>query len=372
MRILLVSLFILVAFVFCTNRQSEEISIDDKIGQMIMIGFPGTEIHSSSKVIRDIKLFHVGGVILFDYDVPSKSRPRNIESPEQLKLLIENLQNSSATPLFIAVDQEGGRVSRLKTRYGFPSSVSAEHIGIINKSDTSHFWASRTADMLRTANFNMNFAPVVDVNTNPDCPVIGKIERSFSVNPAIVSHEAKIVIDEHKKKKIICALKHFPGHGSATGDSHIGFTDVSETWQPLELNPYKILINNNDCDMIMTAHVFNSQLDGKYPATLSKKTVSNLLRDSLGYSGVVISDDMNMGAIADNYSIEFAIEYAVNAGIDIIMFCNNSTTYDPDMPEKVFTIFKELVESGKISEDRINESYNRIIELKKKYGIIDN
>ena len=372
MRILLVSLLLLVTFMFCTNSKSEEIGLDEKIGQMIMIGFQGTEIHSSSYILRDILLYNIGGIILFDYDVPSKSRPRNIESPDQLKLLIDNLQNASKVPLFISVDQEGGMVSRLKTRYGFPSSISAEHIGIVNNNDTSHFWASRTASMLSKMHFNMNFAPVVDVNTNPDCPVIGKIERSFSGNPDIVSHEAKIVIDEHRKKSIICALKHFPGHGSAKEDSHIGFTNVSETWQPLELNPYKTLIYNSDCDMIMTAHVFNSQLDAEFPATLSTKTVSNLLRDSLGYLGVVISDDMNMGAIADNFSMEFTIEHAVNAGIDIIMFCNNSTVYDSDMPKKVFAIFKELVESGKISEDRINESYNRIIELKKKYGIIQN
>ena len=362
---------IMILFTACTGENEKKVSLDTKIGQMIMIGFRGTEIDSNSKIAKDIKKYNPGGIILFDYDVPSKSRPRNIISKSQLASLVDKVQELSDIPAFISIDQEGGKVSRLKERYGFPSSESAEHIGLINNVDTSVYWSSRTATTLQSVNINMNFAPVVDVNINPDCPVIGKLERSFSANPEIVSAQAKIVIDEHRKKDIICALKHFPGHGSAHSDSHAGFTDVSETWQESELIPYKELIASGDCDMIMTAHVFNSNLDSLYPATLSKNVVSTLLRDSLGFAGLIISDDMNMGAIANNYSMSFAIERAINAGIDIILFSNNSNTYDPEMPDEIFTIIKKLVTSGKISEERIDESYERIMKMKKKYHITE-
>lgn len=362
-------MLIVINFTGCKGKK-HNISIDKKIAQMIMIGFNGTELSSESEIGKDIEKYNFGGVILFDYDVPSKSHPRNITSRFQLLNLINSIQELSDIPAFIAIDQEGGKVSRLKTSYGFPSSESAEHIGRINNTDTSIFWAERTAKLLESLGINMNFAPVVDVNINPECPVIGKLGRSFSSNPDIVTSEAKIVIDEHRKKNIICALKHFPGHGSAHSDSHAGFTDVSDSWQEVELIPYKHLISAGDCDMIMTAHVFNEQLDSLYPATLSEKVVKGLLRDSLGFEGFIISDDMNMGAIADNYSMSFAIEYAINAGIDILLFSNNSNTYDPKMPEKIFNIVKELLVSGKISEKRINESYSRIIKMKKKYGIV--
>ena len=305
------------------------------------------------------------GVILFDRDVALASPVRNIESPAQVKSLINTLKSYTRVPLFVAVDQEGGFVARLKQKYGFPYNVSQQYLGNLNNDDSTRFYGHQTANTLIEAGFNLNFAPVVDLNINPENPVIGKIERSFSAKPDIVVHHAGLMIKEFHNQNIMSSLKHFPGHGSSTSDSHQGLTDVTNTWSEIELEPYRRLISGGFDDMIMTAHIYNGKLDENYPATLSNKIITGILRNQLQYKGVIVSDDMNMKAITEYYGLEKAIELSINAGVDILIFANN-LIYDEEIAIKAQQIIKDLINSGKIKRTRIEESYNRIMKLKQK------
>ncbi|HPQ44918.1 MAG TPA: glycoside hydrolase family 3 N-terminal domain-containing protein, partial [Syntrophales bacterium] len=235
-------------------------SLDTKIGQMIMIGFRGLSVDETSPVIVDIQKRHIGGVILFDYDVPSKSPVRNIESPPQVKSLVKALQEASTLPLFIAIDQEGGRVSRLKEKFGFAPTVSEQYLGSINDCDVTRQHSETTARTLADLGINVNFAPVVDLDRNPGNPVIGKLERSFSSDPNTVVKHSIICIEMLHKHGILSAIKHFPGHGSSSADSHKGFVDVTESWSADELKPFDAIIQSGICDMVMTAHIFNARL----------------------------------------------------------------------------------------------------------------
>jgi beta-N-acetylhexosaminidase len=205
----------------------------------------------------------------------------------------------------------------------------------------------------------------VDLNTNPDNPIIGQLERSFSADPDIVTNHALEFIRAHHEQGVLCTLKHFPGHGSSADDSHLGLVDVTDTWARTELEPYANIVQAGETDAIMTAHVFNANLDPEYPATLSKPTITGILREELDYNGVVISDDMQMGAIANHYGFEPAIQATIEAGVDIIAIANNSV-YEEGIAGRTVALIKQLVRDGKISEARINESYQRIQRLKGK------
>jgi beta-N-acetylhexosaminidase len=275
------------------------------------------------------------------------------------------LQQLASTPLLIAIDQEGGRVNRLKEKFGFPPTVSAQSLGAANDPGATRRQAEQTATTLARLGINLNFAPVVDLNTNPENPVIGKLERSFSADSATVTWQAQVWIEAHHQHGILCALKHFPGHGSSRADSHLGFVDVTETWTRAELEPYRQLIQAGLADVIMTAHIFNAKLDPNVPATLSRPVLTGILRGELGYQGVVVSDDMQMKAISAHYGLESAIQQAVNAGVDILVFGNNSL-FDPEIAQKAISILRQSVKEGIISQGRIEESYQRIVRLKKR------
>ncbi len=369
MKIFLLLTLISVSFLTfsCSDNNpiSPELELDREIGQMLLIGFRGLAVDAASPIIKDIASGRIGGVVLFDRDVALNSSTRNIESPQQVQTLITQLQSYSRIPLLVSVDQEGGYVARLKSKYGFSANVSQAYLGTINNPDSTRFYGRITAETLHKMGFNVNFAPVVDLNINPNNPVIGKIDRSFSIDPEIVVNNAAILIDEFKKQNINSTLKHFPGHGSSASDSHLGLTDVTNTWQESELKPYKELISKDYQGMIMTAHIFNSKLDPDYPATLSNKIINGILRKQLGFDGVIISDDMNMKAITDFYGLEKAIELSINAGVDILVFANN-LTYDESIAIKATNIIKNLIKSGQIPESRIQESYLRIQKLKSK------
>lgn len=360
----------LLAFIISTatiscGQSSEEVDLDTQIGQMLMIGFRGLEVDDQHPIIQDIQEREIGGVVLFDYDVPLDSSIRNIKSPQQVTRLNEQLQAAADQPLFIAIDQEGGQVSRLKTKFGFPPTVSAQYLGEINDPDTTRQYARQTAALLKELGINTNLAPVVDLNTNPENPIIGAIDRSFSVDPEIVTRQAVAYIEGLHKHDIISALKHFPGHGSSEDDSHKGFVDVTDTWDRKELLPYQNLIDREVVDMVMTAHIFNAKLDSTYPATLSKPTINGILRDRMNYEGVVISDDMQMKAISSFYSLKEALSKALDSGVDILVFGNN-TIYQEDIASQAHQAIKEMIESGEISRERIRRSYDRIMELKER------
>jgi beta-N-acetylhexosaminidase len=339
--------------------------LDVKIGQMIMVGFRGLTIGPDSPITMDISQRHIGGVILFDYDVPAQSPVRNIQSSGQLKTLIVDLQRASPIPLLIAIDQEGGKVARLKETNGFPPSVSQQYLGFLDNPSVTRRYARQTAATLAEMGINLNLAPVVDLNVNPDNPVIGRIERSFSDRPDVVIRHATAMIDAFHEYGILSAIKHFPGHGSSTGDSHEGFVDVSATWTPRELIPFKVIAESGRCDMVMTAHIFNKTLDPRWPATLSSTTITGIMRNRFHYDGVIISDDMQMKAIRLSYDLKTAVTRALLAGIDILVFANNSV-FEEDIAGRVISIIRTLVADGVIPGELIDRSYRRIVNLKKK------
>lgn len=345
------------------DRMAENAALDIQIGQMLKVGFRGLSIEESSHIARDIREYHAGSVVLFDYDVPTQSAERNIASPDQLRKLVADLKDLAANPLLVTVDQEGGRVARLKNRHGFPPTVSASFLGNTDHRDTTAAYAAATARTLAKMGINVNLAPVVDLNINPENPIIGGIERSFSADPEKVTRHARVFIKSHNRHGVLTTLKHFPGHGSSEADSHLGMVDVTEVWTENELVPYRRLIESGDVDMIMTAHIFNEKWDSDYPATLSKPVLTGILREDLGFDGVILSDDMQMEAIRAHYGLEKAIEMAILAGVDILGFANNSV-YDEDIVPKAHGIIKNLVQEGRISEERIKESYLRIRALK--------
>ncbi len=348
------------------TKKADSLSV--KIGQMLMIGFRGVSLAETPQIAADICERHIGGVVLFDYDVPSHSPSRNISSPEQLARLTQELQKMSKIPLLIAIDQEGGKVNRLKPARGFPPSTSADHLGVLNNPDSTRAAALQCARTLKAMHINLNLAPVADLNVNPDNPVIGKLGRSFSADPAVVISNINLTCSAYREEGIIETLKHFPGHGSSTTDTHRDFTDITESWTEKELEPYRVLIAAGYRDPIMTAHVFNGKLDPLYPATLSKAILDGVLRGKLGFTGVIVSDDMQMKAIADHYGLETAIQLAIEAGVDILLFGNN-TSYDPEIASKATAIIHSLLQKKIITEERINRSYQRIMELKQRYHI---
>ena len=341
-------------------------SLSVKIGQMLMIGFRGTSLDNAPEIAADITRRRIGGVVLFDYDVPTHSPSRNIVSPQQLASLTLELQKLANIPLFIAIDQEGGKVSRLKQARGFPSSVSAAYLGKLNNPDSTTTAAVQTAQTLKAMHISMNFGPVADLNSNPDNPVIGRLGRSFSPDPSIVISNLQLIIQAYHNNGIIATLKHFPGHGSSTTDTHRDFTDITASWSEQELEPYRALIASGYSDAIMTAHVFNAKLDTLYPATLSKQTLTGLLRDKLHFKGVIVSDDMQMKAIADRYGLETAVQLAIEAGVDLLLFGNN-TSYDPAIASKAAEIIRSLLQKRIITPERIDQSYQRIMVLKNRY-----
>ena len=348
----------------------DEEELKREIGQMIIVGFRGTEAGADSSIRRVIREVKVGGVILFDIDVPSgRTFPRNIVDPTQTKELVTELKKDSQTPLFVSVDAEGGKVNRLKSKYGFSEIPGASEVGDKNDIAYTRSVADELASELAGLGFNMDFAPVVDVNVNPENPVIGYLERSFSDDPEKVYEHASSFIGGLHDDNIIPAIKHFPGHGSSTSDSHLGMVDVTNTYKQEELVPYQKLIENGYSDMVMTAHIIDRNIDPEYPATLSPLFIKNILKEKLGFKGVVVSDDMQMGAIVDNYGFEEAIIKAVNAGCDMLILSNNGKTYDEKAPYDAVDIIYKAVKRGEISEQQINDSYDKIQGLKDKYEI---
>ncbi len=344
-------------------------SLDAQIGQMLMVGFRGTSLDKDSYILKALQEINLGGVVLFDYDVPSQSFPRNIQSFAQTKALIRHLQSSAPTPLLVAIDAEGGRINRLKSRYGFLDIPSAHSLGQASLEECRIHY-KKLADQLKRLGINLNLAPVVDLDLYPENPVIGSLERSFSARPEIVIQRAEVFIDSHHSSGIITCLKHFPGHGSARNDSHLGLTDVTATFQDIELQPFQNLIHSQKADVVMTAHVMHRDLDPQYPATLSSAILTDLLRERMGFQGIIISDDMQMGAISQNFGFEEALVLAVKAGCDILALANNSQVYDEHIAIKAHHALKLAVRENRIPISRISDSYNRIMRLKQKYGLI--
>ncbi len=333
------------------------------------MGFNGTEVQTSSTVAQWLAKDGLGGVLLFDKDVKSGLYQKNLKNPDQIKELIHQLHyysrlSAGSEQLLVAIDYEGGAVDRLSRIEGCMPTMKASAMALLTDEELNVTFQNM-AITLQELGFNLNFAPVVDLNLNEQAGIIGSLGRSFSANPNEVARLASKFVEVFSNYGIACCYKHFPGHGSATGDTHAGFVDVTETFNEHELTPYRQLLHHHKQPvMIMTAHVINRHLDATgTPATLSPAILTDLLRHTMAFDGVIISDDLQMHAIAQHYSLEDSLCKSINAGADMLIFANQLDWIDA--PE-VINCIEALVMQNKISMERINEAYRRITQLKKQ------
>ena len=341
-----------------------------RIADLLLVGFAGTQVAGNEEVRRLVCDVKVGGVLLFERYAAS-GQPRNMVSPAQVTALTRDLQALAARcagrPLFIAADAEGGRVMRLSTRLGYPPTLAAQELGERNDPAFTQAEARRMGVMLREAGINWNLAPVVDVAVNPGNPAVVTLGRTYSADPARVTAHARAFVLGMHEEGVLTALKHFPGHGSSRGDSHLGFTDVSDTSRlRTELAPFRALIADGLADSVMTAHVFNRGLDPWEPATLSRFTVRRVLRGWLHYDGVAISDDLLMGAIAQHYGLEDAAVLAVGAGVDVLLISQNAGRIDDHAAERVVAAITRAIATGALSESQITRAVARVDALRSR------
>lgn len=337
------------------KEKIDTMSLEEKIGQLIIAGFNGTSLDEDTKNL--IKDDHIGGVILFS---------ENIESVSQVVSLTNSIKsenNNNKIPMLISVDEEGGSVSRMPEELTkFPSN---KVIGNKNNDKLSYSVGKVIGEEIHSLGFNMNYAPVLDINSNPNNKVIGN--RSFGNNPEIVSRLGIQTMKGLMESNIISVVKHFPGHGDTSIDSHISLPVVQNDLERLnsfEFIPFKKAIENG-VDAVMVSHILLPKIDKNNPATMSKAIVSDILRSNLAFNGVVITDDMTMGAIVQNYSIENAAIKSIDAGVDIIMVCHQYK----NIKSTIEAIKKAVNIDKTISEERIDESVYRILKLKEKYNL---
>ncbi len=337
-------------------------SLDFKIGQMIMIGIGEiTSLSAHDALALDIQQQKVGGIVLYEKNISKVNAKAN------LKKLVEDFQRRAGVPLFVSIDEEGGKVHRLKAKYGFIDMPSAAYLGALDDADSTYLYTRKLAKLMAEMGINLNYAPTVDLALNKDNPVIARLERSYSDDPKIVAKHAISSIRAFHDFDIKTIIKHFPGHGSSAEDTHWGMADVTNKWKFSELMPYKEIIKSGECDAIMTAHIIHCHLDPDcLPATLSKKIITGIIRDFMEFDGVVFSDDMQMHAISKNYGLKKAIMLALKADIDVLMFANNVNPKERISASEIHQIIKDLILSDDISKEKIDISYKRIAALKRK------
>jgi len=325
-------------------------NLQTKVGQLLMIGFDGTEL--SQELIAWLKEYQPGGVILFS---------RNLIDPAQIAELTNSLQaQASQAPLLIAIDQEGGRVSRLPK--GFTIFPPAATVAACHSSDLAYQAAAVTAQELRAVGINMNMAPVLDVNSNPSNPIIGN--RAFAEDPDEVCRMGVATITGIQDHSVLACGKHFPGHGDTTTDSHkeLPIAKLSkERLERIELKPFRQAIAQG-LRAIMSAHVQYPALDNTAPATLSHAIMTNLLRQELGFSGISLSDDLEMHAIVDHLSVGDAAVRALQAGVDLLLICHRL-----DRQTEAIEAIQQGISSGELSMRSIELSLARLAEIKQRF-----
>lgn len=317
----------------------------EKLGQMVMIGIQGTKVDDDSLYM--LNQYHMGGVILFD---------RNMESPEQVKQLTSDLQAQSneKVPLFIGIDEEGGDVVRMAEKLTPPPSQ--KEIGATGDIEQAKTWAIKTAKSLKDMGINVNFAPVADVGSND--------KRSYSTDANTVIDFVRAATKGYQQENIIYSLKHFPGIGKGRVDSHVDSSSIDVAKEVLmaeDILPFKTIIDGNEPNdyFILVSHLKYPALDEEYPASLSSKIMTDLLRNELGYKGIIITDDMEMGAVANHNDFRSIGVNAVKAGADIVLVC-----HEYEHQQEVYLGLLDAVNSGEISQERIDESVKRIIKVK--------
>ncbi len=332
------------------ETEPEPAFTDQQLGQLIVVGFRGTEVNKNHQIIKDLRDLQIGGVILFDHDHELNQSGRNIESPDQMLMLASDLITNSPVPPIIAVSQDGGPGSPLKEKYGFPAYPSPAYLSRAAEEDTTRHYARNMAQEFMVVGVNTNFAPVM--NPQPWGGIQEAIEQT--------NH----ILKEFDTEGIFSVPKYFPGYGSSwsPGDTLI---NITETWTEEHLAPFKHLLENRITMGLMTSHSFNAKLDSLWPATLSSATINGLLRDSLGYDGVVFSDDLQKPAITAHYDMETVIAQALNAGVDILVFGNNYE-YDEQLSQNVIDTIQKVIASGKVSPETVQQALDRVTRLKEE------
>jgi beta-N-acetylhexosaminidase len=339
--------------------EAESASLDHQIGQMLIMGFRGNDVASpgTKAIVSWLREGLIGGVIFFEPNLPS---------PEVARRFTGLFRGAADTqkPL-LSVDQEGGSISRLRADRGFVPLPSAAEIATWGPEEARLAY-NRTAEELHDLGFNVNFAPVVDLNLNPNSYIISGLGRAFSSDPHVVVEYAEAFIWAHHRNRVLTAIKHFPGHGSTAADSHLTLPDITASWRPEELLPFEQLIRMRVVDMVMVAHLVDANLtEPGRPASLSRRAVEGLLRNKLGYQGVVVSDDMQMGALRQTFDPDECILLGIQAGLDLFIYSNREHP-DREMPERFHRVVRSAIENGILHPTRIQQSYARICELKRK------
>ncbi|HZX21449.1 MAG TPA: beta-N-acetylhexosaminidase [Clostridia bacterium] len=336
--------------------QIENMTLEEKVGQMLLVGMEGYEIDGN--ITELIQSHHVGGIILYG---------KNVKNSEQLLSLINSLKNinsSNKIPLFISVDEEGGSVSRNPRE--IKKLPTARSIGKTKDVSLAFKAGKLLGKTVRAFGYNMNFAPVLDIDSNPLNPVIGN--RAFGQTAEIVSSMGVATLKGIREEGVIPVVKHFPGHGDTTVDSHVGLPVINHDLEKImnfEIVPFKHAIGNG-ADAVMVAHILLSQIDQEYPASMSNIIITDILRNKLNFQGVVVTDDMTMGAIEKNYNMGDAAIQSVKAGADILLI-----GHEYEKALTVLSAIKDEISKGNISIDRIDESVYRILKLKGKYNLKD-
>jgi len=327
----------------------------------MIVGFRGSRLAQVPWLRTALRETGLGGVILFDRDQLTGAQ-RNVLSPDQVTTLASDLRGAAGDrEIIVSVDQEGGIVTRLSPTHGFPAVKSEAEVGRGTVA-AARTWGRGLARTLASVGINLNFAPVVDLNVNPKSPAIGALDRSFSADPDVVVEMATAEIEAHRAVGVRTTLKHFPGIGSSTTNTDFGVADVTKTWKPRELDPYTQLIKAGLVDLVMAGHVVNGQLDPDHPASLSKSTVTDVLRGQLGWAGPVVTDDLQAKAIVAAFGFDEAVVLALEAGNDLLLFANQQA-YDPRVLGRAIDAVAAAVASGRLSEARIDEAYERVQHL---------
>lgn len=352
------------------------LTLDQKVGQMVMMGVDGTTADAPGvrEAIEQVRAGQLGGIILYRY---------NVTGPAQVRALNQALSQANPLPypLLIALDQEGGLVQRLRASNGFFDTPSHEDVAAQQSPGQAGETWLRMARMVADAGFNFNFGPVVDLRGDPDdpghvavSPVIGQLERAFSDDPATVVRYATRFIAAHQEAGVLTALKHWPGHGLATGDTHLGLVATTATARPVEQQPFQQLIAAGLADAVMTAHLVNRAVDPDWPVTLSKRFIGPLLRARDGFDGVVVTDDLHMGAIQEQHGPREAVVRAILAGNDILVFSNNPAAaanipgFQPryDLGHHVAGLVREAIARGELTPGHIDAAWQRISALRRR------
>lgn len=342
--------------------QVQAATLEEMAGQMIVVGFQGDDVDDASVAAlrTELSAGRLGGVMLL------KTNVKSLDAVAEMNAAFRAA--SPDLPPFITLDQEGGAVERLTEAVGFKEIPSAAAVAANNSPEEAEAIYAEMAASVAELGFTLNFGPVADVNLNPDNQIIAKFGRSFSSDPAVVEAYDEAFVRAHRAAGLLTSLKHFPGHGSSTADSHEGFVDITKTWQPEELDPYRALIADGLVDTVMVGHLYHAEYADagtQTPSSLSPQWVSGVLREELGYDGVVITDDLEMGAIREHFTLEQTVTGAVRAGVDILLF-SNTAKYRASLGQEILDILLAEAEADPAFAARIEESYGRIVALKER------